>query len=149
MRVVLQRVTRASVAVEGSVVAEINQGIVALVGFSATDDEQSARYILDKLCNLRIFEDEQEKMNLSLQDVNGKLLLIPNFTLYGDARKGRRPGYSAGASPDIARGKFMQMQNLAKELPVAAAFGIFQADMQVELINDGPITLLLDSEKQF
>ncbi len=149
MRAVLQRCARASVTVEGQVVGAIGEGIVALVGFLPTDDEKTMDYMLDKIIHLRIFEDAEGKMNLSLQDVGGQLLLVPNFTLYGDARKGRRPGYSTGAAPDVARGMFQQMVHQAEETGVVVQSGIFQAHMQVELVNDGPVTLLLDSERLF
>ena len=104
MRAVLQRVTKASVTVNGEVIGQIEKGIMVLFGMLDSDNEKTMEYMLDKVVNLRIFEDENDKMNLSLQDVGGELLIVPNFTLYGDARKGRRPGYSAGAAPDVAAG---------------------------------------------
>ena len=102
MRMVLQRVENASVAVDGNVIGQIGKGIMVLVGIHETDDDKVIDYMLDKVIHLRIFEDAEDKMNLSLQDIEGELLIVPNFTLYGDARKGRRPGYSAGASPQVA-----------------------------------------------
>lgn len=150
MRAVLQRVTRASVTVDGQIIATIGKGIMVLFGFQAEDDKKAIDYMLDKIINLRIFEDENGKMNLSLQDVEGELLIVPNFTLYGDTRKGRRPGYSSGASPEVAKVIFEQLLGQAKELPLKKiAAGQFQADMKVELVNDGPVTLLLDSERNF
>lgn len=149
MRAVLQRVAHASVAVDGEIVGKIGQGILALVGFQNTDDDKVIEYMLDKMLNLRIFEDENEKMNLSLTDVQGGLLIVPNFTLYGDARKGRRPGYSAGAAPETAHQIYQSFIEKAKSLPVPVEAGIFQADMAVSLLNDGPVTLLLDSDRQF
>ena len=149
MRAVLQRCAKASVTVEGQVVGAIEEGILALVGFLPTDDEKTMDYMLDKMVNLRIFEDAEGKMNLSLKDIGGQLLLVPNFTLYGDARKGRRPGYSTGAAPDVARGMFVRMVEKAKATEITVQSGIFQAEMQVELVNDGPVTLLLDSERLF
>ena len=149
MRAVLQRYAKASVTVEGQVVGAIEEGILALVGFLPTDDEKTMDYMLDKIIHLRIFEDVEGKMNLSLKDIGGQLLLVPNFTLYGDARKGRRPGYSTGAAPDVARGMFVRMVEKAKETEIPVQSGIFQAEMQVELVNDGPVTLLLDSERLF
>ena len=149
MRAVIQRCGYASVKVEGKNVGEIGRGIMALFGFLPSDDEKTMDYILDKIINLRIFEDENGKMNLSLLDIKGELLIVPNFTLYGDARKGRRPGYSAAASPSEAEGKYARLVEKAKELTVKVESGIFQADMKVELMNDGPVTILLDSERIF
>lgn len=150
MRAVLQRVTKAGVTVNGKVIGEIGKGIMVLFGMLDSDDDKVIDYMLDKVIHLRIFEDEDGKMNLSLQDIGGELLIVPNFTLYGDARKGRRPGYSSGASPDVAAGIFDRLVEKAKELPIKkVATGQFQADMKVDLINDGPVTLLLDSEKNF
>ncbi|AMJ40047.1 D-aminoacyl-tRNA deacylase [Anaerotignum propionicum] len=150
MRGVLQRVTSASVTVDGQVIGEIGKGIMVLFGMLGTDDEKTMEYMLDKVVNLRIFEDENGKMNLSLLDIGGELLIVPNFTLYGDSRKGRRPGYSSGAAPDVAAGLFERLCEKAKEMPIKkVATGQFQADMKVALVNDGPVTLLLDSEKLF
>lgn len=150
MRAVLQRVSEASVTVDGQVIGEIGKGIMVLFGMLGTDNEKTMEYMLDKVVNLRIFEDENGKMNLSLLDVEGELLIVPNFTLYGDARKGRRPGYSGGASPEVASELFAQLCEKAKAMPIQKVqTGQFQADMKVALINDGPVTLLLDSEKLF
>ncbi len=150
MRAVLQRVTKASVTVNGEVIGQIEKGIMVLFGMLDSDNEKTMEYMLDKVVNLRIFEDENGKMNLSLQDVGGELLIVPNFTLYGDARKGRRPGYSAGAAPDVAAGLFAQLCEKAKTMNIKkVATGQFQADMKVSLVNDGPVTILLDSEKLF
>ncbi len=149
MRAVVQRCGYARVKVEGKIVGEVGKGIIALIGFLPADNEKTMDYILEKILNLRIFEDENEKMNLSLLDVKGELLIVPNFTLYGDARKGRRPGYSTAASPSEAEEMYLKLIEKAKKLPVKTESGIFQANMQVELMNDGPITLLLDSEKLF
>lgn len=150
MRAVLQRVSEASVTVDGQVVGEIGKGVMVLFGMLGTDDDKTIDYMLDKIINLRIFEDENGKMNLSLLDIGGELLIVPNFTLYGDARKSRRPGYSGGAAPDVARDLFERLCAKAKETPVKkVAAGQFQAYMEVALVNDGPITLLLDSEKVF
>ncbi|MCI8342533.1 MAG: D-tyrosyl-tRNA(Tyr) deacylase [Firmicutes bacterium] len=149
MRAVVQRCGYAKVSVEGNVVGNIGAGLMVLVGFLPQDDEKTMDYMLDKIVNLRIFEDENEKMNKSLLDVNGELLIVPNFTLYGDARKGRRPGYSTAASPAEAEGKYAEFVKKAVEFPINVESGIFQADMKVELMNDGPVTILLDSEKNF
>ncbi len=149
MRGVIQRVSNASVTVDGSVVGEIKRGIMVLIGISSSDDEKVMDYMLDKIVNLRIFEDENDKMNLSLKDIDGELLIVPNFTLYGDARKGRRPSYINACPPSEAEKIFDRFVEKAKELPLKVETGIFQAEMKVELLNDGPITILLDSERNF
>lgn len=149
MRVVIQRVKQASVKVEGKTIGEIGQGLLVLVGFLDTDDIKVYDYMLDKIINLRIFEDSEDKMNLSVKDVNGEILIVPNFTLYGDCRKGRRPSYSTAAKPDKARSIFEEFMKRANEKFESIEQGMFQADMKVELLNDGPVTLLLDSEKVF
>lgn len=150
MRAVVQRVTEASVTIDGQVVGEIGKGIMVLFGMLGTDTDTTIEYMLDKVINLRIFEDENGKMNLSLMDIGGELLIVPNFTLYGDARKGRRPGYSGGAAPEIANDLFARLCAKAQTLGIKkVAQGQFQADMKVALVNDGPVTLLLDSEKLF
>ena len=149
MRAVLQRVSFATVKVNGELVGKIDKGIMALIGINSTDDEIAYKYIIDKIINLRIFEDENEKMNLSVNDIGGGILIIPNFTLYADARKGRRPSFVMGAKPDEAESKFNEFVNLAKTLYNNVQTGIFRADMKVELLNDGPVTILLDSDKNF
>ncbi|NDL66630.1 D-aminoacyl-tRNA deacylase [Anaerotalea alkaliphila] len=149
MRVVVQRVLRARVSVEGRVSGEIGKGLLALVGFREEDGPEQYRYVTDKLVNLRIFEDPQGKMNLSLQDVGGGLLVVPNFTLYGDCRQGRRPSFTASSKPDTARHQFDAFCKGLEERFPELRTGEFQAEMAVELVNDGPVTLLLDSEKTF
>ena len=150
MRAVIQRCGYASVNVDGKLVAEIGKGILALVGFGPQDTEKDIDYIIDKAVNLRIFSDENDKMNLSVKDVGGSIIFVPNFTLYGDARHGRRPGYSYAAEPKAAESLFELLKEKTKDLQVKkVGYGIFQADMKVELLNDGPITLLLDSSKTF
>ncbi|GKX29386.1 D-aminoacyl-tRNA deacylase [Vallitalea longa] len=149
MRVVIQRVKQASVEVEGEVIGEIGKGLLVLVGFLDTDDMKVYDYMLDKIINLRIFEDSEDKMNLSVKDVNGEICIVPNFTLYGDCRKGRRPSYSSAAKPDKARIIFEEFMKRANEKYDGIKQGLFQADMKVELLNDGPVTLLLDSDKMF
>ena len=150
MRAVIQRTGYASVNVDGKIVGEIGKGIMALVGFEPTDDEKVMDYMLDKTVNLRIFEDENDKMNLSLRNIDGELLIVPNFTLYGDARRGRRPGYSDAASPAQAEEMFRRFVEKAEQAGLKKVkSGIFQADMKVELLNDGPITILLDSDRNF
>ena len=150
MRAVVTRVTRASVSIEGEVCGAIGTGFLVLLGVGLQDTEETAHHLAEKICNLRVFSDENGKMNLSLLDIDGELLIVPNFTLYGDARKGRRPGYSGGAAPDVATVLFDKLCAKAKSMPIKkVATGQFQADMKVALINDGPVTLLLDSEKLF
>lgn len=149
MRAVVQRVLNAKVEVDGNVIADIDQGLLILLGVKDSDDHKVYEYMLDKIINLRIFEDDEDKMNLSLIDIEGDLLIVPNFTLYGDCRKGRRPSYIAAAKPDNARSIFNDFMNLAKDKYHKTQQGQFQADMKVSLINDGPVTLLIDSDKEF
>lgn len=149
MRFVIQRVERAKVTVEGKVSGEIGNGYVVLVGLLPTDDDKVMDYMLDKLVNLRIYEDENDKLNLSLKDIGGEMLIVPNFTLYGDARKGRRPSYAKAAPPDEAEKLFDRFVEKAKETGLNVQTGIFRTHMKVELVNDGPVTILLDSEKNF
>lgn len=147
MRVVVQRVSEASVKVDGQVVGAISTGIMALVGLHETDDIASMTYVLDKLIGLRIFEDECGKMNLSTADISGGILLVPNFTIYGDCRKGKRPSFIKAAKPEQARELFAKLVELAKEKYETVETGIFQADMKVSLLNDGPVTVIIDSDK--
>ena len=150
MRAVLTRVKSACVTIDGEVVGKIGQGFLILLGVGPNDTERECRYLAEKALGLRIFEDENGKMNLSLMDIEGELLIVPNFTLYGDARKGRRPGYSGGAAPELANELFSKLCAKAQTLGIKkVAQGQFQADMKVALVNDGPVTLLLDSEKLF
>ena len=149
MRFVIQRVERAKVTVEGKVSGEIGNGYVVLVGLLPTDDDNVMDYMLDKLVNLRIYEDENDKLNLSLKDIGGEILIVPNFTLYGDARKGRRPSYAKAAPPDEAEKLFDRFVEKAKETGLNVQTGIFRTHMKVELVNDGPVTILLDSERNF
>jgi D-tyrosyl-tRNA(Tyr) deacylase len=149
MRAVLQRVSRAKVTVDNRVVGEIGRGILLLAGMDSGDNASDYKYILDKSVNLRIFEDEKDKMNLSATDLGLGLLIIPNFTVYADARHGRRPSFAMGAKPEEAKVTFGEFVSYAKaNFPVVES-GIFQADMKVELVNDGPVTILLDSDKMF
>jgi len=147
MRAVIQKVAHAKVIVEGETIGQIQKGIMVLIGLKTTDDEKVMVYILNKIINMRLFEDENEKMNLSLLDVLGELLIVPNFTLYGDARKGNRPSYSNASTPDQASFQFEKFVKLAKKTKLVIQTGKFQAHMKVEILNDGPITLLLDSDK--
>jgi D-tyrosyl-tRNA(Tyr) deacylase len=138
-------VARAAVHVEGSLVASIGAGLVVLIGIAATDTTREADYLADKLVNLRIFQDENDKMNRSALDVSGELLLISQFTLYGDCRKGRRPSFDAAAPPATARELYEYVVGKIRERGLVTRTGVFQAHMRVELINDGPVTLLLES----
>lgn len=149
MRAVVQRIRSGDVRVSDVVVGRAGQGLMVLVGFSQEDvtSEAGLQYILDKMINLRIFEDQDDKMNLSVKDVEGDLLIVPNFTLYGDCRKGRRPGFSAGASAQAARILFENFVEAVKQVHPKTEAGVFQADMAVSIVNDGPVTLILDSDK--
>ena len=147
MRAVIQRVTRASVIVEGRVAGEIGAGLLVLLGVSRTDNPETAAYLAEKIVNLRIFSDEAGKMNLSLLDVGGSALLVSQFTLYGDTRGGRRPSYIQAAPPEQASLLYEEFVRSIRSLGVPVHTGVFQAHMQVELVNDGPVTILLDSEK--
>lgn len=149
MRVVVQRVKKAKVVVDDLSVGKIDQGIMALVGFQETDDDEAMTYIIDKLVGLRIFEDKDGKMNESIKDHDFGLLIVPNFTLYGDCRRGKRPSFTGASKPDVARNQFKKFVALAKERYNHIETGQFQADMQVHLVNDGPVTVLLDSDKVF
>lgn len=149
MRAVVQRVSRSNVVVDDSKVGEINKGIMVLLGVGEGDTEKEVDYMVEKILNLRIFEDEDDKMNLSLLDVGGELLVVSQFTLYGDCRKGRRPGFSQAARPEVADDLYLKFVEKAKEKGVKTETGKFQTHMMVELVNDGPVTLLIDSDKNF
>lgn len=149
MRTVLQRVSYAKVSVNGEVVGEIQEGIMALVGINKGDDEAVFKYMFDKISGLRIFCDENDKMNLSVKDINGGILIVPNFTIYADARKGKRPSFVGGATPEEAESIFNAFVEFCKKDYENVESGIFRADMKVELLNDGPVTILLDSDKLF
>ena len=149
MRAVVQRVSEASVAVDGQVVGQIGAGLCALIGVAAGDSEEDAQWLATKVIELRIFEDEQGKMNKSLLDSGGQLLAISQFTLLGDSRQGRRPGFAAAAPPDLAQPLYARFCALARERGVTVAEGIFRATMTVKIVNEGPVTLLIDSKKLF
>ena len=149
MRAVVQRVTYSSVEVEGVIVGEINKGFNVLLGISKDDTEEDMKYIKDKIINLRIFSDENDKMNLSLLDIQGELLLISQFTLYGDARKGRRPNFMNALGGEEAKSFYDKFVEIMKETGLKVETGIFGADMKVDIKNDGPVTILLDSSKNF
>lgn len=149
MRMVLQRVREARVEVEGRVVGAIGPGLLAFVGVARTDVRSDADYLVDKAISLRIFPDEAGKMNRSLTETGGALLVVSQFTLYGDSRKGRRPGFDRAADPQQARSLYEYFLEAAKARKVPVQSGIFQAAMSVHLVNDGPVTMILDSEKTF
>lgn len=149
MRAVVQRVSRASVTVDKKVIGEIQQGLMVLVGIKADDTEKDMDYIINKIQGLRIFEDEEGRMNISVKDIEGSILIVPNFTLYGDARKGARPSFMASGSIEEAENKYEMFVKKLEVLEIPVQMGQFQADMQVELVNDGPVTILLDSDKVF
>lgn len=147
MRLLVQRVSRASVTVDGISEGRIGRGLLVLVGIAATDGAAQADYLADKLVNLRIFSDAQGRMNLSALDTGASLLLVSQFTLYGDCRKGRRPSFDAAAPPDKARELYAYFVAKVREKGLETGSGVFQAHMQVELINDGPVTLLLENDR--
>ena len=149
MRIVLQRVKSASVAIEGSVVGEINQGFLLLVGVGPDDTRDDASYLARKIAGMRIFSDENGKMNLSIDQVGGKILSVSQFTLFADTKKGNRPSFTGAASPDAANQIYEEFNEiLRKEYGLIVETGEFGADMQVSLINDGPVTILLDTKNQ-
>jgi len=149
LRAVLQRVSEARVRIAGEVVGEIGPGLLVLLGVGQQDAEADARYLAEKSAGLRIFEDADGKMNLSVIETGGSVLVVSQFTLYGDCRKGRRPGFSAAAPPERADRLYQHYVAVLRELGLTVATGVFQAEMQVELVNDGPVTMLLDSGKEF
>jgi D-tyrosyl-tRNA(Tyr) deacylase len=149
MRVVLQRVSRAKVAVEGRVTGEIGAGLMILLGVGRQDTPVVAASMAEKCANLRIFEDEQGKMNRSLLDVKGSALVVSQFTLYGDARGQRRPSFITAGPPELGKALYEEFCEGLRKLGVNAATGIFQTTMSVELVNEGPVTIILDSEKTF
>lgn len=146
MRLVVQRSKEASVTVNGEVVGKISKGLVVLVGVTHDDTEEDAKYLADKVVNLRIFDDEDGKMNVSLLDVQGEILSISQFTLYGDCRKGRRPNFMNAAKPDMANDLYEKFNEYVREKGVKVETGLFGAMMEVSLINDGPVTLIVDSK---
>jgi len=149
LRAVVQRVLEARVKVDGAIIGEIGKGLLAFVGVENGDAEKDADYIAEKISGLRIFEDKNGKMNLSCSEVGGQALVVSQFTLSGDCRKGRRPSFVAAASPVKAERLYLMVADAISAKGIATATGKFRADMKVELINDGPVTLLLDSRKVF
>lgn len=145
MRAVVQRVSRAGVAVDGKDIAETGKGLLVLLGVCKTDSEKQARYLADKIVHLRIFEDQKGKMNLSLLDVGGELMVVSQFTLYGDCRKGRRPSFVEAAGPEKAENLYEAFVRMVRDHGVTASTGRFRAMMDVFLVNQGPVTLILDS----
>lgn len=149
MRAVVQRVTRASVTVDGEIVGAIEQGLAVLLGIARDDTEKDANYLVEKIAALRIFDDKDGRMNRSVRDIDGSLLIVSQFTLYGDVRRGLRPSWIEAAQPNFAEQLYNYFVAQAKELVRQTATGSFRAMMQVELVNDGPVTILLDSRKLF
>ena len=149
MRAVVQRAAKAKVTVEGMITGEIGRGLVILLGIGLDDNDRDIEYLADKIVNLRIFEDENDKMNISLMDIGGQLLVVSQFTLFGDCRKGKRPSYDKAARPEAAEVLYERFVERCRSMRVKTETGKFQAMMQVELQNDGPVTLILDSRKEF
>jgi len=148
MRILIQRVKNAKVKVEGITMAEIKSGLLLLVGIRKDDDIEDIERICKKVINLRIFEDEHGKMNLNIKQVNGKILSVPQFTLYADVIKGNRPGFESSAEPDMAKEYWRKFNVLLRQNGIAVEEGVFGAHMEVELINDGPVTIWLDSKQK-
>jgi len=149
MRAVVQRVSRASVTVSGELVGQIGEGLLVLLGVSNEDSASDSAYLAEKISTLRIFDDEDGKMNQSIVDVAGDILVVSQFTLYGDVRRGRRPSWSDAAPPDKAAALYEDFVSQLKKYVRRVETGTFRAMMQVELVNDGPVTLLIDSSKLF
>lgn len=147
MRAVIQRVNQASVRVDQNLINSIGPGLLILLGIHKNDEKQDMEWLVDKVCNLRIFEDQEGRMNRSLLNTGGSMLVVSQFTLYGDCRKGRRPGFSEAAPPELAEQLYLQFIDRVQQQGIPVAGGKFQTHMQVELINDGPVTLILDSTK--
>ncbi|AVX31945.1 D-tyrosyl-tRNA(Tyr) deacylase [Carboxydocella thermautotrophica] len=149
MRAVVQRARYGRVTVAGQVIGEIGPGLVVLLGVGQDDGEEDARYLAEKIAHLRIFPDQEGKLNLSVKDSGGEVLLVSQFTLYGDCRKGRRPSFTEAAPPEQALALYERVRALLEEHGIKVATGQFQAEMLVELANDGPVTMLLDSKRIF
>ena len=149
MRAVVQRVSRSEVTVDGRTTGKIKKGILVLLGVTHGDTSKDVDYIVDKTINLRIFEDENDKMNLSLKDIGGEMLAVSQFTLYGDCRKGRRPSFTNAAAPEEADKLYHEFVKKVSEQGINTETGDFGAHMMVDLVNDGPVTILLESNKSF
>jgi len=147
MRAVLTRVKSASVAIDGEVVGRIGQGFLILLGVGPDDNEQTCRYLAEKCLGLRVFEDENGKMNMGLEQVGGQVLVVSQFTLYGNCRKGRRPSFTDAAPPDLGNAMYEKFLAICGELGYPPQHGQFGADMKVESVNDGPVTLILDTDQ--
>ena len=146
MKIVIQRVKRASVSIDSELYNQIQQGLLLLVGVAPDDAQEDVAYAVRKITNMRIFSDDEDKMNLSVKDVNGEILSISQFTLYADTKKGNRPAFTGAAKPDLASQLYDDFNELlSREIPVKT--GVFAADMQVALVNDGPVTIVLDTKK--
>jgi len=149
MRAVVQRVDKASVVVDGSEVGAVGRGFLVLAGFTSTDDEETLRWMARKIVSLRVFEDAEGKMNLGIESVEGSILVVSQFTLYGDCRKGKRPSFDKSAPPDTAEGLYRKFVAIMREeAPCRIETGVFQAHMDVSLVNDGPVTLVIEKEAE-
>ncbi|HHX96106.1 MAG TPA: D-tyrosyl-tRNA(Tyr) deacylase [Clostridia bacterium] len=149
MRVVVQRVKTSAVSVKGTTVGQIDKGLLVFLGVGAGDTKNDVDYLVRKIINLRVFEDQNGKLNYSLQDIKGEMLVVSQFTLYGDCRKGRRPSFSGAASLEKADALYQEFVQQVKSAGIKVATGVFQAEMLVKIENEGPLTLLLDSNKNF
>lgn len=149
MRAVVQRVSHSKVTVNGEVTGQIQRGLMVLLGVADGDTEKDAEYMAGKVAGLRIFEDEDEKMNLSVKDIGGEILAVSQFTLLGDVRKGKRPSFSDAARPEEANELYQHFISCLRQDGLTVGEGVFQTHMMVELVNDGPVTILLDSKKTF
>ena len=149
MRAVIQRVSSSNVVVDGKVTGKTDIGLMVLIGVEKGDEDKDAQYIADKVCNLRIFEDENDKMNLSVKDIGGSILAVSQFTLLADARKGRRPSFTGAESPELANELYEKCCSMMRDNGMHVEQGIFQTDMSVEIHNEGPVTILLDSKRLF
>jgi D-tyrosyl-tRNA(Tyr) deacylase len=149
VRAVVQRVARAAVRVDGAVTGEVARGLLVLLGVARDDGDEDARWMADKLAQLRVFEDADGKMNRSVADVGGGLVVVSQFTLLGDARKGNRPGFTDAAPPEAANALYERTCGLLREKGLPVGTGVFRAHMEVELVNEGPVTILLDSKRLF
>ena len=149
MRSIVQRVSYAKVSVNGEIKGEIGKGVLVLLGVCDEDTNEDLVYLADKISGLRIFEDENEKMNLSVEAIKGEILVVSQFTLFGDCRKGKRPSFSSAGKPEFANEMYEKFIKYLKDKGIKTECGVFGADMKVELLNDGPVTLMLDSKKLF
>lgn len=147
MRIILQRVTSGKVEVDNNIIGEINKGFVVLLGIGKDDSQKDIDYLVSKTINLRVFSDENDKFNLSLQDIKGELLIVSQFTLFADTKKGNRPGFTDAANPDLAEKLYLEFVEKCKNQGVKVQTGKFRANMQVSLTNDGPVTIVLDTKE--